>query len=202
MATETCTSWWVAGAVRSPTSGPQATPARSRRRAATSPRVARSPRQWLGLPAHTREIGLPTRGAWWPHVGHALLGPWGPKKAEKFREAIKADQTRSFDRLNGKNHPGISQDFSPDRDCRTSPSLAAGAGGAVARGVSGVPVESVSCGVMTEVPPVWWPRAGGRRSGGRYRVVWRVPVASGASPVRVAPDRRPAGRRPRAVPAR
>ena len=37
-------------------------------------------------------------------------------------------------------------------------------GGAVARGVPGVPVEPVSCGVMAEVPPVWRPQAGGRRS--------------------------------------
>ena len=35
------------------------------------------------------------------------------------------------------------------------------AGGAVARGVPGVPV---SCGVMEEVPPSPWPQAGGRRS--------------------------------------
>ena len=47
------------------------------------------------------------------------------------------------------------------------------AGGAVARGVPGVPVEPVSCGVMAEVPPVWRPRAGGPsvhpRSVGRDR---------------------------------
>ena len=47
------------------------------------------------------------------------------------------------------------------------------AGGAVARGVPGVPVEPVSCEVMAEVPPVWWPQAGGPsvhpRSGGRDR---------------------------------
>ena len=52
------------------------------------------------------------------------------------------------------------------------------AGGAVARGVPGVPVEPVSCEVikylvatLAEVPPVWWPQAGGPsvhpRSGGR-----------------------------------
>ena len=45
--------------------------------------------------------------------------------------------------------------------------------GAVARGVPGVPVEPVSCGVMAEVPPVWRPQAGGPsvhpRSGGRDR---------------------------------
>ena len=38
------------------------------------------------------------------------------------------------------------------------------AGGAVPQGAPGVPVEPVSCGVMAEVPPVWWPRAGGRRA--------------------------------------